>query len=284
MARTIREIYDSLVAEKESMSSLRDLAPSIDSSQKLLSDIQSTSKVADWRLWLWIVAFGMYTLEALLDAFRTEIDAKVLGAKAHNLRWYWKQALAFQLGYDLVYNENQENYQYDQVDTDAQIITRSATEESQGRVIVKVATDTGALTSGEMDAFSAYMSKMKDAGTDLLLVSTTPDEFKIELEVYYNPMVLNPDGSLILDSNTKPIEDQITLYRTSLEFNGAFNRNAFIDSLQKSEGVVDPVLIDLQIKSSIAAYAQVPIEYAPYSGYYTWDEANSSITYIPKNV
>lgn len=284
MARSIQEIYNELSAEKDSMSRLKALQPNADKAQTLLSDITSASKVADWRLWLWLMAFAVHIHEGYLDLFRKEIDAKVAGAKAHTLRWYFTQALRFQLGYALTYNTELEKYEYATADESAQIVKRAATEESQGRVIVKVADASGPITGSDLTAFVAYMNTIKDAGTDLLIVSTVADDFKVDLEVFYDPLVLNPDGSLILDSNRKPVEEQISAYIAALDFNGAFNKNKFIDALQAAEGVIDPDLNTLEIKSNIAAYAAVDVEYLTYSGHYAWDDANSVITYTPKNV
>ena len=53
MARTIGEIYDLLVAEKNNQPTLAALQPAIDDEQTLLSDLTSASKVAIWRLWLY---------------------------------------------------------------------------------------------------------------------------------------------------------------------------------------------------------------------------------------
>lgn len=50
MARTLTEIYDSMNAEKQNMASLTDLAPAVNDTQTLLTDLNSPSKVAHWRL------------------------------------------------------------------------------------------------------------------------------------------------------------------------------------------------------------------------------------------
>ena len=63
LARTILEIYDSIIAEKQNMASLNALQPSIDSSQDLLNDLTSSSKVAVWRLWAFITAVAINVFE-----------------------------------------------------------------------------------------------------------------------------------------------------------------------------------------------------------------------------
>ena len=282
MARSISTIYNELSAEKDRMSALKSLQPNTDTAQNLLDDVSSPSKVADWRLWLWIVAFAIHVFEGLLDAFKTEVNEKVAGAKSHNLIWYRIQALAFQYGYDLVFDDVLQKFGYATSDASSLIITRAATSEGSGTVVMKVAKEAGALSAAEKTAFSAYMGQIKDAGTDILVISTTPDEFKITAKIYYDPLVINPDGSLILDSSVFPIEDQIEAYISALPFDGAFNRNSFIDSLQEAEGVDDPVITDLQVETNLDPYTSIPEEHNTYSGYYTWNAADSTIQYIAK--
>mgnify|MGYP007079446428 CR=1 FL=1 len=287
MARSILEIYDSIVAEKNSMSTLKDLQPQADSAQTLLTDITSISRVSDWRLWVWLMAVSIHAIEVARDIFRAEIDQKVILTKAHTLRWYQKICLDFRYGYALAFNDELEKYEYPEAaltDANATVVTRAATEEANGRVIIKVANESGKLPTLEFDAFKAYMAKIKDAGTDLLMISTDADQVKCELEVYYDPLVLKPDGTLILDSARKPVEEQIEAYLKGVGFNGAFVNTDFVDFLQKAEGVTNPVRLQTQISNAIDPYAVIDVEYLPYSGYYEWDSVNTIITYRPANV
>lgn len=98
MARTIREIYDSLALQKGQMSSLQELAPGFDNSQQLINDANSGSRVAEWRLWLFLFSFGTWVLENIMDIFADEVAENVDKSKSHNQRWYQNQALRFQYG------------------------------------------------------------------------------------------------------------------------------------------------------------------------------------------
>ena len=262
------------------MDTLYALQPQADDAQTLLSDVNSSSKVADWRLWLWIVAAASHLLEKAQDTFRTEIDNKVIIAKSHTLRWYQRQALKFQFGYSLNFDDELLLFTYSAIDLEARIVTRAAVEESLGTVVIKVAGEEGALNTTQFNAFQTYINEIKDAGTDILLISDVADQFKVTLEIFYDPLVLNPDGSLIL-TGARPVESALENHVKSLPFNAKLNVNALIDDLQAAPGVIDPSLTELQAKSAIASYAVVQRQYTPYAGHYAWDDNNSTITYTP---
>lgn len=56
MARSPQYWYDYMIAEKQTNSNLNNLVPNPDTNQTLLNDLTTPSKVADWRLWIWVVA------------------------------------------------------------------------------------------------------------------------------------------------------------------------------------------------------------------------------------
>ncbi len=56
MARKILEIYDEIIEEKELQPSLTGLLPLGETSDNLLDDLTSGSKVAVWRLWAYLTA------------------------------------------------------------------------------------------------------------------------------------------------------------------------------------------------------------------------------------
>ena len=95
MARTIAEIYDSIIAEKQNMSSLNALQPSIDSSQDLLNDLTSSSKVAVWRLWAFITAVAINVFEVIHDQHVAWIENRATQIPTGTTIWYHEQSLLF---------------------------------------------------------------------------------------------------------------------------------------------------------------------------------------------
>ena len=68
MARTISEIYDEIIAEKELSTTLNaGLLPVGTTYDDLISELSAKSKVAVWRLWAYIVAVQSWVNEKLFD-------------------------------------------------------------------------------------------------------------------------------------------------------------------------------------------------------------------------
>lgn len=63
MARTIQQIQQEILTAK--------------AKEPALSELNSTSKTAIWRLWTYITAFAIWTLEKIFDQHRKEIDDKI---------------------------------------------------------------------------------------------------------------------------------------------------------------------------------------------------------------
>lgn len=262
------------------MSSLQELAPGFDNSQQLINDANSGSRVAEWRLWLFLFSFGTWVLENIMDIFADEVAENVDKSKSHNQRWYQNQALRFQYGDALEWIQNSERYAYPVIDTDKQIITKAAVDDSDGVVIIKVAKSSSPLDAGEYAAFSAYIKKIKDAGTETLIISVPADVFKIELDVYYDPLVLNSDGALISDTSVKPVEVAIDQFTEAIPFDGLFTNTTLVDFMQKATGVIDPVLNSTAARRHDGTFSPVPVNYRAYSGHFAFDINESTINYI----
>lgn len=289
MARTVTEIYDALVAEKESMATLNGLQPSVDTAQTLLDDLTNTSKVALWRLFLFLVASAMWVEETLWDDLVLEIEDKIVKGQYGGAAWFQDQCFKFQLGYTLVWLDNQ--FKYTDTTTApavaAQIIKRAAIVESGGQVRIKVAKLVGdvvtKLSGSELTAFDDYIRKIKPAGTNTLTISADPDYLKVSVRAYYNPEVLAADGSLLTDAGVFPLEDAIDNYISNLPFNGRMILTSLVDSMQSADGIVNPELLNAEAKYGALPYAAVVTEYIPDAGHLVVDPAyplSASITYI----
>ena len=285
MARKDTEIYDSLISEKNTNTALTYLAPSVDNSQQLLADVQSPSRVSDWRFWLWIFSVASATLENFWDLFRVELDAKINSAPVGTKPWYQKQAFLFQYGDSLVYINDK--YQYATINAVAQIIKRCAVVDLGGQVIIKVAKLTGTvvtpLSVGELAAFQGYINKIKVAGTQTIFISDIPDKLKVAYTMYYDPLVLAANGSLLNNPSVFPAEDAINAYISNLEFNGDMVLTKLTDAAQSAQGIVNPVLTSAEAKYGSFAYATVVVKYNAYAGHMIIDPSfplSTQITYV----
>lgn len=267
MARTIDQIFSDLIARKEQ-------TPELDG-------LTSTSKTAIWRLWLYIVSFGIWTLETLFDTHKTEVTNILTQLKPHTMRWYRNKALAFQYGFELyddsdVYNN--ESYTDEQVNN-SKIIKYSAVTESvsESRLIIKIATEANSelqpITDAQKSAFESYIEEIKDAGVKVTIINYLPDILQLSLKIYYDPLLLTSDGTSIL-TGKKPVEDALKEFMKELPFNGELILASLIDKLQAVEGVKIPHLTYAASKwidttgQAYGNYENIVVKKIPVSGYF----------------
>lgn len=286
MARTIQQIYDAMALEKSQLSELSALQPNIDTSQSLLTQLTTTSRVAHWRLMLWLVATAIWVHEKLWDTFRAEVDEVAKGSIIGTLRWYVAKARAYQHGYDLDIIDNVPGYAVDV--PAARIVAQAAGRDTSGHVVLKVAKAPSGvlqpLSAPELAGFVEYIDRIKMAGTVISILSAEPDLVRITATVYYNPLVLASNGSLLTDASVFPVEDAINAYLATLPFNGQMSITSLTDAMQAAEGVVNPQVVAVQAKYLTYAFAAVTQFYDSYAGYLVVDPdapLATTITYVP---
>ncbi|WP_431165777.1 hypothetical protein [Tenacibaculum halocynthiae] len=327
MARTIAEIQQEILVEKEKYSEL--------------SALTSTSKTAVWKLWVYIVSTAIWLHEKI-------VERNALLSRPHTLNWYKEQALGFLYGIGDDVDKGAINlewrdgyFQYPKLSEEKvkelSIIKHCAISErlfdevekkgdqdlnsenlsniiseyyynQVGVLTLKVAKEVGGkkvpLELQEKRAFRAYMNQIKDAGTQIRVVSNKGDIIFIELEVYVDPLVIYTEnetdsdkqnvGKLLNNLAISPVEDAINEYVSTLEFNGAFVPTYLIDKVQKVPGVALPLLRKISIKkegedtenvvyNDSDAKKETPF-FVANSGYFNLDSDSLNITYRPYNL
>lgn len=254
MARTISQIQQALLDQVAADGTLGTL-------------LTSTSNVAIWRLWTYVVAFCQWTIESLFDLHVDEVNSIIATQRPHTLQWYVTKAKQFQNGDNLVIDTDT----YALIDTTKQIISYAAAVEVNEGVRLKIAkndgTDLTNLTSGELTAFTTYMQLVKDAGVFLNITSGVADHLKLDLGIYYNALILNSTGARLDGTGNTPIQDAIDNYLKNLPFNGLYANYKLLAALAAVDGVVLPKLNDAQAKYGALSYSAIDTEYNPDSGY-----------------
>lgn len=123
MARTINEIQNEIIT---SLNGKKDIS-------------LSTSKVAEWRLWTYIIAVAIHSFELILDVFKSEIDTLTNKITPGTVRWYAEMCYRFQNGHELLFDENTAMLYYQTNDPDAQIIKVVAIRENKNMLTIKAA-------------------------------------------------------------------------------------------------------------------------------------------------
>ena len=223
MARGVSEIYTEIIDEKNNQTTLQGLAPQADSLANFEQDLNNDKRVARWRIIAFIVALSTWTHELLWDKFKVELQAIADTAPTGTVSWYQEQTLAYQFGYNLVYQNNK--YVYSVIDEASKIVKLcSVTERADSTLIIKVADLDNSnlplpLTGVQQKALVGYLQKIKFAGTRIAVISDTADLLKLIGTVYYDPII--PLTTVIAD-----VEAAIVAYIRNLPFNGVFKINS----------------------------------------------------------
>jgi hypothetical protein len=273
MARTIATIRDEIIAQKEATAAL--------------SELDSTSAVAVWRLWVYVVAVAIHVHETLFDAHKKEVQALLDLQRPHTVRWYVTKAKLFQYGSALLPDSDV----YDPIVEADQIVKLAAAVEvpsvSTTVLRLKVAKLVGgspaALSAPEMTAFNAYMQIVKDAGVNLQCTTGDPDDVRLTYEIYYDPLVLDAAGARLDGTLATPVKDAVNNYLGSLIFNGLFIVNKCTEAIMAVDGVVIARCALAQARYGALAYTPFLVEYRADAGYLVLDEADfdDNVTYIP---
>lgn len=288
--RTLTEIQESILLKKSQTESLSALEVLTTSEQNTLSNLTSTSKVAIWRLWVFIQAFAIWLHEGIFETHKIEIEELIALNKVHTRKWYRDKILNFQYGFDL--DGESDRYDNTGIDTadilDSKIIKQASVEEVAGELRIKVATQIGdelqPIDTDQFNALRQYIALVKDAGTKIRLISRPADQMKAEIDIYFDPLILNGLGQRLDGTNDTPVQDAIKDYLYRLEFNGEFIKTKLTDYVQTVAGVQMPVFKQIWTKYGTYGYNLIDETYIADSGYMVLDLDNTIINFIPREL
>ena len=185
MSRTIKEIYNEAVQERNRRLELTEFA--------------SDSKLSVMNGILWTVAAVIYSFETLLDVFAVDISEAINNRINGTPDYYANALLQYQQGDELTVREDGLAFGYAQVDETKRIITQVSYVEStddsnlDSKLVLKIATGTKghleAIPAEELVPINAYIGKLKFAGTRIEVISTKGDVLVPRLTVFYDGAV-----------------------------------------------------------------------------------------------
>lgn len=278
MARTITQIKNSITAEFVASEKIQSYYQ-LDSSKTF---DEQFSIVSFESILFGIFAIAIFVLESLFDTHKTELENLVATKKPHSEKWYRQKALDFQYGFDLLPDSDLfDNTGYtDDTITASKIIKYAAVKqaETESVLVLKIATETdGELTpisETQQEAFSQYVSEIKDAGVAIRTINYLPDILKLTMRIYRDSLVLDENGVSRIDG-TKPVELAISQYLKQLPFNGElvlFDLQEFIKN--NAAGVVIPEIVKAETKwidvalDDYGSFENINVRKIPVSGYF----------------
>lgn len=282
MDTRFNEIQSEILAAKSQAAELNALEI-LTTSEKTLNNVNSTSKVSVWRLFVWIFSFVLWSHEKI-------VLQNALNSRPQNLPNFRAAVLNFHDGLELVWNDGSFTYDLSTVANpeERKIIDRCAVLESNdGELVVKVAKDNGGvlepLDVDEQSRLLDYIRQIKVPGVQIRLINKQADLLKANITVYVDPLQIDlATGKLLsVTGDVYPVQEAIKDYLSKLEFNGAFVKNFFISEINNAEGVSLCTVELLQSKFDLFEYSDLNNFRVAQSGYYKFEDGQLTINYQP---
>ena len=268
-ARSVQDIFNEMVAEKNNYPSLAPLT--------------NTRDTAVWRNIFMVVAKTINATETSLEAKINDLTEVGNSRPVGTNKWYADEFKKFQLGYDLVYDTSLGRWAYRTLDESAQII-KSCSVTAEGRQLLiktaKMNSDGDALVgldNDEKTAFLAFVSKVILVGTGVQSrVTADGDLLRLVINIKVNPNIINSSGQLVSNTSVYPCEDAIKecLLQHGIEnFDSVFSLNMIENALLAVDGVVTVNITSATAQPQAAGYQATDImanalgEYTSFAGY-----------------
>lgn len=279
MARTIAQIKEEMTSAFMNDSTLAEQYGFTEGA----SWSKTFSAVSIENLLLYIVAAAIWALEVLMDKHTQEIEEYIAQMKPHSLRWYVRKAKAYRHGQLLI--DGTDTYP-DMSEEDieaAEVVKFAAATEASATVYIKVATEESGkkhpLSAEQLAGFREYLAEVKDAGVRVDIINEAASGLRLNMDVYYNPMILSSQG-INHSTGEDVVKQTIERYISNLPFNGEFRSSSLVDALQAVDGVVIPELTSAFENYDGRSWRAINAKSQPYSGYYEYNEDNIQINYI----
>lgn len=241
-----------------------------------VTSANSTSKVAQWRQWIFIFCLSFWYLEkSVIENSKNTKEQNQPNLKA--------AILDFHYGLELQYIDKR--FQYDLTDVadpdSLKIITNCAIlEPSTGGLVLKVTTADGPLTTPQLEAFKAYYQKKKVPGIPTAIINLPADLIKTTIKVWVNPEIIDIETGLLINGTTDPIKEAKESYLKKLEFNGAFIKRFFEQEIMSVEGVTLVEIMEMKWKYASFPYSDFQIGQIPESGYFNIPDVDFTVIYL----
>lgn len=272
MARTIEEIYDEIIATKET--------------QTDLSGLTSTSNTAIWKLVYYTIAVSISFHEQLWDLFKKDLETIRDNTPVQTERW-WVDRMKNQFQFDNIDTDKGvlkigEDFVpfYTTVDETKRIVDFASVKQTEGsrQVNIKIAKNDGSgnaeqLTLEQLTSARSYVNEIQGAGLFIQTVSFPPDEIEIDIDIYF-------DGQYIISNVETDVKEAIKSYLLDLKFDGSIEIIRLIDAIQKVDGIKDVFINVIYGKPSSAPKQEFNRVYDSLAGYATLNETDSVFNFI----
>ncbi|MGB0368987.1 MAG: hypothetical protein ACPGD8_06250, partial [Flavobacteriales bacterium] len=241
----ISDFYNEYWTEFQSQNELVTFQPQVDDVQTLLADLDTSSKVAPHRFWIFLFSVFSWFQVKRFNSHKAEIEAI---ANAHELRtpqWWVDVVKTYQHGHALDFVDN--GLAYSVVDEAARVVKRSACVSlGAGHFQIKIAGDGTPLDNGTApgvaDGVLWFAQRLGGPGPDIDIVALNADRLRLTAMAYVDPLLFTDTGESILVPGTYPIEDAVNDYLKNIPFNGTLSLTKLVSKVEDVTGVYDFVI------------------------------------------
>ena len=275
--RTIQEVIDEMVLDKESRSELDVLT--------------NPSNASIWYNMLGLFAAEVVILEELMAGVEVDLEARKQELPTGTLKWYAAETLVFQFGDSLEIINGIPQYAI--IDTAKQVVKVSSATEQSGFVVIKaakldVSDDPEPLDTPELSALTQYWIEKRFAGTAIQIISQDGDLMQVTARIEVDGQKIDSTGESTTDPGVFPVEEAIKDYWKSLPFDGKYTIMNMVDAIQAADGVINVVVNGVLAKAFDAgSYTDVTAlpdqSYTAIAGYIVEDPADilrNTLTYV----
>lgn len=290
MARTINEIANGIKVDFVRNETLRTAYSltgyNADADEEELATYYNSnfSAVSVETCLIYIVATCAAVVENMMDWFTADVNEIVSNERYGHKGWYEKKAKAFQYDGNTDYQLDEATGVYGVLladDAEQRIIKHASCESVGFGVKLKVATENGGvlttLSSAEETALASYINRLKPAGIPVTIVNRSADVLRVEMSVYYDPIVFSEENAL------NKVKSVIKDYLQGIEFNGEFVTMTMVDHLQSIDGLDIIEVTGVAVKHEGYDYESIENDarYIPVPGYMVLaDDSDLSINMI----
>lgn len=211
-----------------------------------LTEFENTSKMSILDAMTWVTSACIWTFENIMDVFKVDVVRDLQNRVNGTPAYYANALLKFQMGDELVMNEEGTQFSYATVDETKRIISKVAYHETEvpgfhdKNLVLKVASGTAGayeqLSEAELLAARAYIQQIAFAGVHTTVVSRKGDILVPRVTVFY-------DGAVEAEEMYSAIQESLNTFIASIDFDGAVYVQKIVDAIQRTEHVTD-VYID----------------------------------------
>lgn len=225
------------------------------------TQLTSTSQVAIWNDWTYIIATAMNAEEVNSDTFIANAESAISSNPPANATWVLRYALAFQYSATtpqvVQLNTTTLVPGYSITNTSLQIISRVAVVSpyintaglvvngTPGVVVIKVATGTttpSALSGAQLSAFQNYLNIIKPGGLIYKAISVAADLLMCNVMIYYQGIY-----SAVIKAN---VYSAYTTFINNIPFNGVLKVSDLEAVLRNVTGVNDIEFISVNYRTT----------------------------------